>query len=140
MAEDAAGAEPPAVQAPSAEQALDWTGARLDEIGGQSAGMVEGVYVDAAKATPEWLLVRLGRFGHYTLVPFAHAAAAGGRVWVPYERAALRDAPRIGAGTDLSRETELELRDHFGIGEDSRSAELRVREPGSTTARSAATE
>jgi PRC-barrel domain len=125
---------------PSVEEALAWAGASLDEMGGVSVGRVEGVYVDTVEGSPQWLLVRLGRLGRYSLLPFQHAVGGAGHVWVPYDRSAIRSAPRIEPGGDLTRELELELCAHFGAPEGGgRSAELRGREPGSPTARPAAT-
>jgi hypothetical protein len=128
--------EAAAAELPSVAEALAWSGAKLDEIGGASVARVEGVYVDTEDGSPVWLLVRLGRVGRYSVAPFAHAVAGVGHVWVPYGRSAIRSAPRVEAGGELTREAELELCAHFGIPETAgRAAELREREPGSPTAR-----
>jgi hypothetical protein len=138
MAEGTAG-DAAAGTLPSVEEALAWAGARVEEIGGASVGRIEGVYVDVEDGSPRWLLVRVRRFGHYSLLPFPHAAAGVGHVWVPYERAAIRGAPRIEAGRPLTRELELEFCAHFGIPEDAgRAAELRGRDAGVASARLAA--
>ena len=63
-----------------------WTGHRLDEISGGRVGRVEGVFVDESSGAPEWLLARMGRFGHYTLIPGRDAVEGVGHVWVPYSR------------------------------------------------------
>ena len=64
-------------------EALGWVGDKLDEIGGSAVGRVEGVFVDAESGDPDWLLVRMGRFGHHTAMPFTHAAGGVGHVWAP---------------------------------------------------------
>jgi hypothetical protein len=124
---------------PRIEQALGWVGAKLDELSGAAVGRVEGVYVDAGDGSPQWLLVRMGRFGHYSLLPLAHAAGGSGHVWVPYDRQAIRTAPRVEAGEPLARELELELCAYFGLpAEGGRAAALAGREPEAATSRLAA--
>jgi hypothetical protein len=126
---------------PSVEDSLGWEGAKLDDIRGSGIGWVEGVYVDSEDGTPQWLLVRVGRFRHYSLLPFTHAVAGAGRVWVPYDRHAIRRAPRVDASAPLTRELELELCAHFGIvGRGGRAAAVSDRPGGSVTARRAASE
>lgn len=118
------------------EEALSWQGAKVDEIAGATVGRVEGVYVDADDGEPRWLLVRMGRFGHHSLLPLAHAAAAAGRVWAPYEREGIREAPRLEPGEELTRERERELLYHYGIPESAAIAAGVVARPeGSITAR-----
>ncbi|MGI8460172.1 MAG: PRC-barrel domain-containing protein [Solirubrobacterales bacterium] len=123
---------------PGTDEALGWTGAKLDEISGSAIGRVEGVLVDAESGDPKWLLVRMGRFGHHSALPFSHVVAGIGRVWAPYDRDMVREAPRIDAGQPLSRERELELCGFYGIGEGTgRGAEIAPRPEGAVTAKPA---
>src|SRR5688572_11744862 len=123
---------------PSLEEALGWSGSKLDELGGSAVGRVEGILVDAESEDPKWLLVRMGRFGHHSALPFSHAVGGIGRVWAPYDRDRVRQAPRIDAGQPLTRERELELCAFYGIGEGTgRGAEIAGREEGSVTAKPA---
>ncbi len=135
MAEEATGT---ATELPSVEEALGWTGSKLDEMSGAAIGRVEGVLVDAEGGDPRWLLVRMGRFGHHTAIPFSHAVGGVGRVWAPYDRDTIRRAPRIDAGQPLPRELELELCSFFGIDTESgRGGEISARPEGSVTAKPA---
>ena len=123
---------------PGTDEALTWAGAKLDVMGGGVVGRVEGVLVDAESGDPKWLLVRMGRLGHHSALPFPHAVGGVGRVWAPYDREMVRQAPRVDAGQPLSRERELELCAFYGIGEDTgRGAEIADRPEGSTTAQPA---
>jgi hypothetical protein len=125
-------------ESPSAEDVSAWTGWRLDEIGGGAVGKVEGVYVDTENGRPEWLLSRMGRFGHYCLVPARDAVGGVARVWVPYTRDQIRRAPKIEPKSGLTREKEWELLAFYGIGGDAgRAAEIAGRDEGSITARPA---
>src|SRR5215213_2823774 len=120
---------------PDTVEALAWAGAKLDEMNGSAIGRVEGVLVDAMSGDPKWLLVRMGRFGHHTALPYSHAVAGIGRVWAPYPRDTIRGAPRIDAGQPLSRERELDLCAYYGIAEDAgRGAEIAERPDGAVTA------
>ena len=120
---------------PDTVEALAWAGAKLDEMNGSAIGRVEGVLVDAVNGDPKWLLVRMGRFGHHTALPFSHAVAGVGRVWAPYDRDMVRRSPRIDAGQPLTREKELELCSFYGIAADfGRGAELGERPEGAVTA------
>jgi hypothetical protein len=133
MAEAAGGA------LPTVGEALAWEGYRLDELGGTSVARVQGLLVDAAGGKPEWLVVKLGRFGRVTALPLRDCAAGAGHVWCPYEREAIRGAPAIEPGDPLTREQELELCAHYGIGEgQGRAAELAQRDPDAVTAKPAA--
>jgi hypothetical protein len=124
---------------PTLEEVLAWTGHKLDEITGAHVGRVEGAYVDAESGAAEWLLARMGRFGHHCLVPARDAVAAVGHVWVPYGRDQIRRAPKIEPRTPLTAAGEAELLAHYGIGgEAGRTGEIAGRDAESVTARPAA--
>ncbi|HEY8466534.1 MAG TPA: PRC-barrel domain-containing protein [Solirubrobacterales bacterium] len=127
------------VPPPTAEEMATWKGYRLDEMNGSGVGKVEGVYVDEPSGQPVWLLARMGRFGHYTLVPARDAVAGAGRVWVPYARELIRKAPRIEPGSTVSCKRERELLEHYGVGSPAagRGAELAERPEDAITARPA---
>jgi PRC-barrel domain len=115
----------PEQQGPDTAEAQTWIGCRLDELGGVAVGKVDGFFVDEETGRPEWLVVRLGRFGQQGLVPAREAVGVPGRVWVPYPREAIKAARRAGAKAPLTREAELELLKHFGAGGNAgRAAEL----------------
>jgi hypothetical protein len=123
---DSAAATAPA--GPDASEVRGWLGGRLDVLNGSSVARVDGFFVDEDTGRPEWLVVRLSRFGQHGLVPAREAVGVGGKVWVPYSREAVKGAPRVSTKAPLSRETELELLKHFGAGGDAgRAAELNAR-------------
>ena len=115
-----------------------WIGWRLDDLSGAAIGKVEGAYVDAETGRPEWLVVRLGRFGQRGLVPAREAVGGVGRVWVPYARDLIRNTPKVDGKSPIVCEWERSLLAYFGIaGEIGRAAELTERDPETITARPA---
>jgi hypothetical protein len=110
---------------PTLADALKWDGMPLDGLGNKTLGRVAGIHVDAADRNPRWVLIRLGPLAGCTALPFEHVAEGAGRLWAAYEREWIREAPRFRPTESLSREQELELCDHWGIGEDQgRAAEV----------------
>src|SRR3954451_8423485 len=122
---------------PSAAEAMSWVGAEVAELGGDSIGQVEGVFVDADSGEPAWLVARLGRRrrARVVAVPFANCAGAPFGVWVAQEGEAIRSAPVVDPTRPLRREQELAICAHFGIGEKvGRAAEVAGRDEGGITA------
>jgi len=116
MADEAEKSEGDAVAANEAPggsdaESFEWQGHKLDEMGGAQVGRVEG----KAEGAIEWLVARMGRFGHYCLVPGRDAVAANGRVWVPYTRDQIRRAPRIEPNDPLDSESEQAVLGHYGL-------------------------
>jgi len=113
-----------------------WVGHRLDGLTGEPVGRVEGVLVDDATGASEWLLARMGRFGHYALVPARDAVEGVGHVWVPYTREQIRAAPHADPKAALTIARERELLEHYGIAvEAGRAAELAERDGDAVSAR-----
>ena len=92
-------------------------GAPLSPAGGPAAGTVEDLLVDET-SRPVWLLVRLrGAVRRpYTFVP-AHGMATRARaIVVPYDEAALRDAPvRLDDPGPLRRAHVVALGRYYGV-------------------------
>ena len=115
-----------------------WIGDRLDEIAGANVGKIDGVFVDAESGEPEWIVARMGRFGHHTLIPARDAVAGVKRVWVPYTRDQIRQAPKADPRAALTAAAERALLAHFGIMADAgRGAAIASRDDGDVTAKPA---
>jgi hypothetical protein len=120
---------------PTAEEAQGWIGFRVDEMTGSNVGRVQEIYVDAGGGGPTWVIVKVGRFGKLTAIPFRDCAPGAGHIWAAHRRDAIRGAPAVDAGEPLTREAELELCAHYGIREGhGRAAELAARPGGAITA------
>ena len=93
------------------EETFALKGHKLDEMTGAQVGKIEG----SASGRVEWLVARMGRFGHYCLVPGRDAVTANGRVWVPYTRDQIRRAPRVERDAPLDPDSEQTVLEHYGL-------------------------
>ncbi|MGY2079254.1 DUF2382 domain-containing protein [Modestobacter sp. SYSU DS0657] len=85
---------------------------------GDKLGKVGQVYLDDQTGRPEWATVSTGLFGtSETFVPLADAQLADGALRVPYQKAKVKDAPRMDADSGhLSPDEEAELYRYYGVG------------------------
>lgn len=84
---------------------------------GEKIGRVGQIYLDDVTGKPEWATVQTGLFGtKESFVPIAQADLAGDGVRVPFEKATVKDAPRVEADQGhLSQDEEAELYRHYGM-------------------------
>jgi uncharacterized protein (TIGR02271 family) len=85
---------------------------------GDKLGKVGQVYLDDQTGSPEWATISTGLFGtSETFVPLTDASVSGGVLRVPYEKAKVKDAPRVDADQGhLSPAEEEELYRYYGVG------------------------
>jgi hypothetical protein len=106
------------------DEAMGWTGFRVDDVYGARVGVVQDIYVDHDADAPCWILVKMGRFSDaYALLPVRDAVVGTGRVWIPYEKDLIRRAPQVSPGMPLTQELERQLCIHYGV-MSSRGAEI----------------
>src|SRR3712207_2474056 len=82
-------------------------------------GKVGEVYLDDETGRPEWATVNTGLFGtKETFVPLAQADFAGDQLRLHYEKAKVKDAPRVNdENGHLSPQEEAELYRYYGLGD-----------------------
>src|SRR5215207_4345946 len=98
------------------EDLLQKRGDDLYDSSGDKLGKIEEIYLDAETGAPEWALVNTGLFGtKSTFVPLRDATDEGGSVRVPYEKAQVKDAPKVDPDGELSQQQEAELYRHYGL-------------------------
>jgi uncharacterized protein (TIGR02271 family) len=91
-------------------------GANVMDRSGQKIGSVEEIYLDQETGRPEWATVKTGMFaGKLTFVPLAEAVRPGDNLRVPYDKAQVKDAPRVDADGELSQDEEAQLYAHYGL-------------------------
>lgn len=121
---------------PGLDEVRGWKGFSVEDVDGAGVARVSGCYVDARSGTPAWLIVKLGPFGGEVSVPMHDCATVAGKVWIPYDRDVLRDAPAVDPTRPLNREQELVICEHFGLSRSSgRAREIDARPEREITAR-----
>jgi uncharacterized protein (TIGR02271 family) len=101
--------------APTSE-VLSWRGQDAVDRDGDKIGAIEEIYLDARTNEPEWALVNTGLFGtKQSFVPLREASPSGEGIRVAFDKATVKDAPKIDADTGLSTREEAELYRHYGL-------------------------
>ena len=90
-------------------------GRKAFDRNGTKIGTIDEVYLDDATGVPEWAAVRTGIFGRDAFVPLETSEVVGDDLYVPYDKALVKDAPDFGVGRHLSPAQELQLYRHYGI-------------------------
>jgi uncharacterized protein (TIGR02271 family) len=99
------------------DELLAKRGEDLYDTSGDKIGSINEIYLDADTGAPEWALVNTGMFGtKSTFVPLRDATDDGGSVRVPYDKAQVKDAPKMDPDGELSQQQEAELYRHYGLG------------------------
>jgi len=97
------------------EDVLSWRGLDMVDADGDKIGKVDEIYLDAETNEPEWAVVTTGMFGtKQSFVPIQDASSTGDGVRVPFEKAQVKDAPKIDPDGRLSQDEERELYRHYG--------------------------
>ena len=115
-----------------------WGGQDLVDRDGVKAGSIVDLYIDEQTKQPTWGLVRTGLLGsRQTLVPLDQATvplavmvSGAGSVQVPFESAAILDAPSVAVGEEISEATATALRRYYGLGDPAAPAEGDDGQPG----------
>ncbi|WP_229070257.1 DUF2382 domain-containing protein [Actinoplanes sp. DH11] len=83
---------------------------------GDKIGSVGQVYLDTDTGNPEWVAVKTGLFGtKETFIPLQRASVSDDRITVAYDKATVKDAPRIEPDGDLSYTEENELYTYYQV-------------------------
>ncbi len=98
------------------DRILQFRGENLCDSDGDKIGSVEEIYLDAETNSPEWALVNTGMFGgKSTFVPLRDASEADGTLQVPFDKATVKDAPKMDPNGQLSQSEEAELYRYYGM-------------------------
>ena len=101
---------------PTTDDATQMRGMTAVASDGDKLGKIEDIYLDEETGKPEWMAVKTGMFGgHVSFVPLAEASLDGDVVSVPYDKAKVRDAPRVDADGQLSPDEEAGLYRYYGL-------------------------
>ena len=97
------------------EDVLSWRDRDLIDNDGDKIGKIDDIYLDRETDQPEWAVVTTGLFGmKRTFVPLQEATPDQDGIRVPFEKATVKDAPKIDPDGELSRDEEQTLYRHYG--------------------------
>jgi uncharacterized protein (TIGR02271 family) len=98
-------------------QELLSTGGTVVGQGGEKIGKVGQVFLDDQTGEPEWATAKTGMFGGAeSFIPLAEGSIQGNEMHVPYDKAMVKDAPRIEESDGhLSQDQEAELYQYYGL-------------------------
>jgi sporulation protein YlmC with PRC-barrel domain len=92
-------------------------GATAYDSDGEQIGKVGQVYVDPDDGHAVWASVNTGLFGAIeSFLPLENATWDGSDLRVPYDKAFVKDAPRIDVDGDLSTRDQEALHDYYTLG------------------------
>jgi uncharacterized protein (TIGR02271 family) len=98
------------------DRILQYRGQDLCDRDGNKIGSIEEIYLDTQTGEPEWALVHTGLFGSkQTFVPLRDASEGDSRLQVPFEKAQVKDAPKMDPDGQLSQREESDLYRHYGM-------------------------
>jgi uncharacterized protein (TIGR02271 family) len=98
------------------DEVLTWRGRELRSSDDQKLGTIEEIYLDDETREPEWALITTGLFGtKQSFVPLRQASPSGDGIAVPFDKATVKDAPKIDPDGQLSHDEEAELYRHYGM-------------------------
>jgi hypothetical protein len=93
-----------------------WRTMAIVDRDGTTVGTISEFYLDQETGEPTWALVSTGLFGtKHTFVPLLEATELPDGVQVPYEKAHIKDAPRIDLDGQLTPEEEARLFAHYQL-------------------------
>ncbi len=86
---------------------------------GEKIGEVSQFYLSDSTGEPTWATVRTGLFGSQeSFVPLSGARAESGELHVQFDKATVKDAPRVDADGHLEPDEEENLYRYYGVGDD----------------------
>jgi uncharacterized protein (TIGR02271 family) len=98
------------------DQLRNVVGATAYDRDGDKIGKVGQLYYDDATDQPTWVTINTGFFGtHESFVPVSGAEFNADRVTVAYDKAKVKDAPKIAEDGHLSPQEEQQLYRYYGV-------------------------
>ena len=99
---------------PSHDTARSWPGLSVLDRDGDTVSRITHIYLYRDSGQPEWALVAMPERGR-VFVPLTDARAVDNRVRVVVAKAAVREAPEVASGRELSQQDEARLYRHYGV-------------------------
>ena len=101
---------------PPVNEMLEWRGQTMVGSGGDKIGKIEEIYLDTETEQPEWALVQHRPVRLGGLIRAARRRELAGRQRAgPFEKAQIKDAPKLEPDGQLSHQDESALYSHYGL-------------------------
>ncbi|MFY0408607.1 DUF2382 domain-containing protein, partial [Solicola sp. PLA-1-18] len=98
-------------------------GGNVVETDGTKIGKIGQIFLDDHTGEPEWVTVSTGMFGTAeSFVPLSQASVSGNDLTVGFDKAMVKDAPRVDANGHLDPSEEQQLYTYYGLSGDSEAA------------------
>jgi hypothetical protein len=98
------------------EQLHEWQGQKVRDREGQEIGDLGSVYRDRRTGEADWVTVQTGLFGRkVSFVPARGAEQAEDGLRLQWDKATVKDAPRVDDDGELTEDEERELYAHYGM-------------------------
>jgi len=92
-------------------------GGNVVSTSGDKIGGIGQIYLDDSTGNPSWVTAKTGLFGtSESFVPLDSADVRGNDVVVGFDKAKVKDAPRVDPDGSLSPEEENSLYEYYGLG------------------------
>ncbi len=100
----------------TSEQLASVTSGNVIDSDGDKIGGVGQIYLDDQTGEPSWVTAKTGLFGtSESFVPLAGASISGADIVVRYDKATVKDAPRVDADGHLAPEEEDALYTYYRL-------------------------
>jgi uncharacterized protein (TIGR02271 family) len=97
-------------------QSIDQANGNVVTAAGDKIGGIGQIYVDDTTGAPSWVTAKTGLFGtSESFVPLEGASLRGSDIQVNYDKATVKDAPRVDADGALSPDEEETLYSYYGL-------------------------
>jgi uncharacterized protein (TIGR02271 family) len=97
-------------------QSIDQANGNVVGTSGDKIGGIGQIYVDDTTGAPSWVTAKTGLFGtSESFVPLEGASLRGSDIQVNYDKATVKDAPRVDADGALSPDEEETLYSYYGL-------------------------
>jgi uncharacterized protein (TIGR02271 family) len=91
-------------------------GSNAVDIDGDKLGKIGNIYLDDRTGEPAWATVNTGLFGtKESFVPLADARIEGDALVVPYDKAKVKDAPKVDDDGHIGDDEQAELYRYYGL-------------------------
>ncbi|WP_156045335.1 MULTISPECIES: PRC-barrel domain-containing protein [Actinomycetes] len=91
-------------------------GGKVMSARGGKIGSIGQIYLDNQTDEPTWVTVKTGLFGaSESFAPLADATVQGNNIAINYNKAKIKDAPRVDPDGSLSPAEEDRLYEYYGI-------------------------